>query len=53
MRAYYNPEDPSDAVLESGSTGGINLLYLIGGIFAAAGLFFLVMSLTGHVRQGR
>jgi hypothetical protein len=49
VRVYYNPADASDAVLEPGSAGGINLLYAIGGLFAAAGLFFLTMSLTGHV----
>jgi hypothetical protein len=49
---YYNPSDPSEAVLEPGAAGGINLLYLVGGAFAASGLFFLIMSLTGHVHVG-
>ena len=49
VRVYYNPADFSDAVLEPGGAGGINLLYAIGGIFAAAGLIFLIMSLTGRV----
>ena len=48
---YYNPADPSEAILEPGSVGGINFLYLIGGIFATAGVFFLVMSLTGHIHM--
>jgi hypothetical protein len=47
----YNPADPSEAVLEPGSTGGISILYGVGGIFAAAGLLFLLMSLTGHVHM--
>ncbi len=51
VQVYYNPADPSDAILQPGSAGGINVLYLIGGIFAAAGVFFLVMSLTGHIRM--
>jgi hypothetical protein len=49
IRVYYNPADFSAAVLEPGSADGINFLYVVGGIFAAGGLFFLVMSLTGHV----
>ena len=49
VRVYYNPSDFSESVLEPGSTGGISLLYVIGGIFATGGLFFLIMSLTGHV----
>jgi hypothetical protein len=49
VRVYYNPANHAEALLEPGSTGGINFLYLIGGGFAAVGLFFLIMSLTGHV----
>jgi hypothetical protein len=49
VTVYYNPVDPSDAVLERGTTSGIALLYLIGGVVAAAGLVFLLASLTGHV----
>jgi hypothetical protein len=49
---YYDPSDPSEALLEPGPAGGINVLYGVGGAFAAAGLFFLVMSLTGHVHAG-
>jgi hypothetical protein len=49
VRVYYNPADSSECVLEPGGAGGINLLFALGGIFAAAGLFFLVMSLTGHL----
>ena len=52
VTVYYNPVDPSDAVLERGGTTGIGVLYLIGGIFAAAGLLFLVGSLTGRVHTG-
>ena len=48
---YYNPADPSESILEPGSTGGINVLYLIAGIFATAGVFFLIMSLTGHIHM--
>jgi hypothetical protein len=49
VEVYYNPANPSESVLEPGSTGGITLVYLFGAGFAAGGLFFLVMSLTGHV----
>ncbi len=49
VRVYYNPANRAEAVLEPGSGSGISLLYFIGGIFAAGGLFFLAMSLTGHV----
>jgi len=52
VTVYYNPVDPSDAVLERGSTSGIAVLCVIGGIFAAAGLLFLVGSLTGRVHTG-
>lgn len=48
---FYNPRDPSDAVLEPGSSSGVTVLYLIGGVFVAAGLLFLVTSLTGHVHM--
>jgi hypothetical protein len=49
VRVYYNPANRAESVLEPGNAGGINLLYFIGGIFAAGGVFFLIMSLTGHV----
>jgi hypothetical protein len=52
VTVYYNPANPSHAVLERGSTTGIGVLYLIGGIFAAAGLLFLFASVTGHVHTG-
>jgi Protein of unknown function (DUF3592) len=53
VTVYYNPVDPADAVLERGGTSGIGLLYLIGGVFAAAGLLLLLGSVTGHVHTGR
>jgi hypothetical protein len=49
VTVYYNPVDPSDAVLERGGTSGIEVLYLVGGVFAAAGLLFLFGSMTGRV----
>ncbi|RUL74560.1 DUF3592 domain-containing protein [Dyella choica] len=49
VQVYYNPANPADAVLEPGDASGITLLYAIGSLFAVAGLFFLLMSLTGHV----
>ena len=52
VRVYYNPADCSEAVLERGSADGIGFLYLVGGTFAAVGVFFLIVSLTGHVRVG-
>jgi Protein of unknown function (DUF3592) len=52
VTVYYNPVDPADAVLERGGTSGIGLLYIVGGAFAAVGLFFFVGSLTGHVHTG-
>ena len=51
VRVHYNPTNFADAVLEPGSLGGIGVLYLVGGIFAASGLLFLFMSLTGHVHM--
>jgi hypothetical protein len=52
VRVYYNPADCSEAVLEPGSADGISFLYVVGGTFAAVGVFFLIMSLTGHVHMG-
>jgi Protein of unknown function (DUF3592) len=49
VQVYYNPSDVSDAVLEPGTPAGNSFLYFVGGLFAAGGLFFLIMSLTGHV----
>jgi hypothetical protein len=49
VTVYYNPVDPSDAVLERGGTSGIGVLYLIGGVFAAAGLLFFFGSVTGRI----
>ncbi|GGA24865.1 hypothetical protein GCM10010981_11690 [Dyella nitratireducens] len=49
VQVYYNPTDPAESVLEPGDASGIQFLYLLGSIFGAAGLFFLIMSLTGHV----
>jgi hypothetical protein len=52
VAVYYNPVDPSDAVLERGGTSGIRVLYIIGGVFAAAGVLFLFGSVTGRVHTG-
>jgi hypothetical protein len=52
VTVYYNPVDPSDAVLERGGTSGIRVLYIIGGVFAAAGVLFLFGSVTGRVHTG-
>ena len=49
---YYNPADPADAVLEPGVSSGLPFLYCVGGLFAVGGVFFLLMSLTGHVHTG-
>lgn len=48
---YYNPADPSEAVLEPGASTGLRILYLVGVTFAVVGLLLLVMSLTGHVHS--
>jgi hypothetical protein len=53
VRVYYNPSDCSECILEPGGAGGISLLFALGGIFATAGLFFLIMSLTGHLHTTR
>ena len=52
VTVYYNPVDPSDAVLERGGTAGIGVLYIIGGVFAVAGVLFLFGSVTGRVHTG-
>lgn len=52
VRVYYNPTNYSDAVLEPGEVGGINVLLAVGAIFAASGIFFLIMSLSGRVHTG-
>lgn len=52
VTVYYNPVDPSDAVLERGGTTGIGFLFFCGGAFAVFGSLFLVGSLTGHVHTG-
>jgi hypothetical protein len=52
VTVYHNPADPSDAVLERGGTAGIQILYVIGGVFAAAGVLFLFGSVTGRVHTG-
>ena len=49
VEVYYDPSDPADCVLEPGDAPGVKFLYLIGGAFAVAGVFFAIMSLTGHV----
>lgn len=49
VQVYYNPANPAESVLEPGDASGITFLYLVGSLFAAGGLFFLIMSLTGHV----
>jgi Protein of unknown function (DUF3592) len=51
VQVFYNPDDPSDAVLEPGASTGLVCLYLVSGMFSIGGLFFLVMSLTGHVKM--
>jgi hypothetical protein len=52
ITVYYNPVDPSDAVLERGGASGIRILYIVGGVFAAAGVLFLFGSVTGPVHTG-
>lgn len=49
VQVYYNPANPAEAVLEPGDASGVTFLYVFGSLFAAAGLFFLILSLTGHV----
>jgi hypothetical protein len=51
VSVHYNPADHAEAVLEPGNVGGVTFLYFVGGVFAAAGLFFLLMSLTGRVHM--
>ena len=51
VQVFYNPDDPSDAVLEPGTTTGLVCLYVVSAMFSIGGLLFLVMSLTGHVKM--
>jgi hypothetical protein len=46
---YYNPADPAESLLERGAPTGLTLFYLIGGAFAVAGTFFLIMASTRHI----
>lgn len=46
---FYNPANPSEAVLERSGGGGVTLLSVIGAAFGGVGLFLLVLSLTGRI----
>ncbi|HOY09751.1 MAG TPA: DUF3592 domain-containing protein [Candidatus Omnitrophota bacterium] len=39
---YYNPDKPEEAVLEPGKTGGIVILFIVGGMFGLAGVLGLM-----------
>ncbi|GLQ48449.1 hypothetical protein GCM10007862_35000 [Dyella lipolytica] len=52
VQVYYNPANPAEAVLKPGESSGLTFLYLFGGLFAVAGLLFLIASITGHVHMG-
>lgn len=52
VQVYYNPANPAEAVLEPGETSGLTFLYAVGGLFAVAGVLFLIASITGHVHMG-
>jgi len=51
VQVYYNPADPSDAVLEPGESSGLTVLSIVGWCFAGAGVLFLMLSITGHVHM--
>lgn len=52
VQVYYNPANPAEAVLEPGESSGLSVLYIAGWLFAVAGIFFLIASVTGHVHMG-
>ncbi|MFA5261340.1 MAG: DUF3592 domain-containing protein [Candidatus Omnitrophota bacterium] len=39
---YYNPDKPEEAVLEPGKTGGIVILFVVGGMFGLMGILGLM-----------
>jgi hypothetical protein len=51
VRVFYNPADPSEAVLEPGTSSGLIWLYFVGALFALGGLFFLMMGRAGRVKM--
>jgi hypothetical protein len=49
---YYNPDNPSEAVLEPGTPPGIYLPFLVGIVFLFIGIVFVVREIVSFLRGG-